>query len=260
MAVYSHADDIECNAGGTILKYLAKGYHLIYVMSTNNMSGCWNSLDADGNICSRKVPWYEIMPQRKREAAAAAQKFNAVLVHLDHSQRHYTDRNLELHYVGYGTEPVNCTKNGFSILTAHESPEARKQLADLVEKYQPEAVLTHDSIQLDMEHIGTSLLVTRTLKECRYQGMILLSPCVDVPYCGEIYNCRQSWIDISATYEEKMETIKIHACQMPKVSHLTWRPWESGTGCKHVEAFAVVQMPGKRGELCEEILAHWNNG
>lgn len=66
MAVYSHADDIECNAGGTILKYLAKGYHLIYVMSTNNMSGCWNSLDADGNICSRKVPWYEIMPQRKR--------------------------------------------------------------------------------------------------------------------------------------------------------------------------------------------------
>ena len=64
-------------------------------MSTNNMSGNWNTLDAAGNIVSRKVPWYEIMPQRKKEADEAARKFYGTeAVHLDFAQRHYLDDGL----------------------------------------------------------------------------------------------------------------------------------------------------------------------
>jgi len=223
------------------------------------MSGEWNTLGPDNEIISRKLPWYEIMPQRKLEAAKAAAKLNnATVIHLNHPQRHYYDQNSERHYVGYGTAPVNCAAPESCILTAHEFPAARKEIAGLVAKYQPEAVLTHDPIQLDSEHIGTSLLVTRALKECSYSGMILMSPCVDVPFCGEIYNFRQSWIDITATYQGKLDMIAVHACQMPKVSHLTWRPWETGTGCEHVEAFAVVQPGEEGGEFRDEILAHWH--
>ena len=257
MAIYSHADDIEGHAGGTILKYLARGYELIYVMSTNNMSGNWNTLDAAGNIVSRKVPWYEIMPQRKLEAAKAAERLHAVLIHLNHPQRGYWDKDLVRHASGHGTAPLNCVEPECTILNAHESPAARKQIADLIAEYQPEAVLTHDSIQLDMEHIGTSLLVTRSLKECGYKGMVLLSPCVDEPFCGNIYNCCQSWIDITGTYQGKMDLIAIHACQMPKVSHLTWRPWKIEEKCEHIEAFAVVQPGENGGEFRDEILAHW---
>lgn len=258
MAIYSHADDIEGNAGGTILKYLEQGYKLVYVMSTNNMSGGWNYLKEDGSIASNPVPWYVIMPQRKLEAANAAKLMNdAVVYHLDHAQRHYRDRDGVMHTVGYGTEPANCVVPETSILTAHEDPAARKQIADLVEKYQPEAVFTHDTIQLDMEHIATSVLVTRALKECKYKGMILLSPCVDEPFCGNIYNCCQSFVDVTDFYDRKMDLIKVHNCQMPKVDHLTWRPWKRAAKCKYAEVFAVVQPGEEGGPLRDELLANW---
>lgn len=255
MAVGAHADDIEGNAGGTILKYRKLGYELVYVMSTNNMSGGWQTLAPDGSMVSRNVPWYEIMPQRKIEAADGAAFFKAPVFHLDHPQRHYRDREGAQHYLGYGTPPVNCVgESQHTILTAHESAVARKAVAELVKRFKPEAVMTHDTIQVDMEHIGTSLLVTKALKECAYSGMILLWPCVDVPPCGEIYNSRQSYIDISDYYDGKLRTIAIHKCQMPKVSHLTWRPWEKGTGCKHVEAYAVVQEGVSGGAFRAEII------
>lgn len=255
MAVGAHADDIEGNAGGTILKYRKLGYELIYVMSTNNMSGGWQSVDSEGKLISRNVPWFEIMPQRKLEAAKAAAYFNAELFHLNHPQRHYRDQNCVEHYLGYGTPPLNCVgKNEHTILTAHESPDARKAIADLIARFKPEVVMTHNPIQIDMEHIGTSLLVTKALKECSYGGMMLLWPSVDtIPY-GDTFNCRQTFVDISDYYEEKLETIKLHNCQMPIVSHLSFPPWEKGTGCKHVEAYAIVQEGSGDGALHDEII------
>ena len=255
MAVGAHADDIEGNAGGTILKYRKLGYELIYVMSTNNMSGGWQSVDSEGKLISRNVPWFEIMPQRKLEAAKGAAYFNAELFHLNHPQRHYRDRNGVEHHLGYGTPPLNCVReNEHSILTAHESPDARKAIADLVERFKPEVVMTHNPIQVDMEHIGTSLLVTKTLKECAYTGMILLWPCVDATPYRDTFNCRQTFVDISDYYEEKLETIKLHNCQMPIVSHLCFPPWEKGTGYKHVEAYAIVQEGSGAGAFHDEIL------
>ena len=38
MAIGAHADDIEFNAGGTLFKYLEKGYEVVYILSTNNIS------------------------------------------------------------------------------------------------------------------------------------------------------------------------------------------------------------------------------
>jgi LmbE family N-acetylglucosaminyl deacetylase len=74
MAVGAHADDIELNIGGTVLKYLERGYELVYVMSTNNMSGRWNHIRPDGVRDGRLPPYFEIQPQRKKEAAAAARR------------------------------------------------------------------------------------------------------------------------------------------------------------------------------------------
>ena len=76
MAVFAHADDVELGCGGTLSKYRQlSGYRVDYIMSTNNMSGSWCSLDADGKLQSRKCSWREMMPQRKKEADAAAEKF-----------------------------------------------------------------------------------------------------------------------------------------------------------------------------------------
>ena len=72
MAVGAHAGDIELNVGGTLLKYRERGYQVVYVMSTNNMSGAWTRKKADGSYEVTTPPYYELMPQRKLEAAAGA--------------------------------------------------------------------------------------------------------------------------------------------------------------------------------------------
>ena len=47
MAIGAHADNIELNVGGTLAKYREMGYDVVYVMSTNNMSGGWSKLRPD---------------------------------------------------------------------------------------------------------------------------------------------------------------------------------------------------------------------
>ena len=72
MAIRAHADDIKFNAASTLLKYYEKGYEVIYVQSTNNMSGTWSHLLPDGTKEVRIVAWSELMPQRKLECEKAA--------------------------------------------------------------------------------------------------------------------------------------------------------------------------------------------
>ena len=257
MAVGAHADDIEFGAGGTISKYLEKGYSLVYVLSTDNMSGNWSSLDCAGKLSSRPVSWREIYPQRKLEAGRAAEHFGTHAIHLNHPQRHYLNENLEKVELRWGAPRPECVpENVPSILTAHEDPASISVLARLIEEHQPEAVLTHDLIQSDMEHVGTSLLVTKAARRAKYDGWLLLWPSVNETDCGEIYASRQTYIDISACYEKKMEALRIHACQIPTTKHFTFRQFESGTGCAHVEAFAIAKGPESDTpfEFTQEIL------
>lgn len=257
MAIGAHADDIEFNAGGTICKYLERGYELVYVMSTNNMAGSWNLLDENGKRIVREVSWREIFPQRKLEAENAARYFGTSAIHLNHPQRCFRNEALEKIELRYGAERPDCVpENVPTILTAHEDPASRKALAELIRRHEPEAILTHDSIQRDMEHIGTSLLVTRTVREYGFGGLLLLWPSIDEPFCGEIYNSRQTYIDISDYYGKKMESLRIHGCQIPTTEHFTFRPWEKGLPCRHVEVFAIARRGDGGNEFTREILDH----
>jgi len=88
MAVGAHCDDIEFTVAGTLLKYHREyNYDIVYVESTNNMSGLWKratkgekSLTApvlpEGDYPRREdiredrivydVPWYIEQQQRKK--------------------------------------------------------------------------------------------------------------------------------------------------------------------------------------------------
>lgn len=259
MAIGAHSDDIEFNAGGTLFKYLEKGYEVVYILATNNMSGSWGSLDEKGKRVYKTVPWHEIMPQRKIEAAAGAAAFGTTAIHLDHPQRHYINDDLERIDLAYGVPRPGCVpENTPTILMAHEKPAARKQLAELIVQYEPEAILTHDLFQNDMEHIGTSLLVAKTVRECKFPGMLLLWPCADETPYGNICTVgRQTYIDISDFYSKKMEAMKLHKSQLPSIDHIRFRPWEEGLDCEHVEAFAVCCEGEGGGEFSQEIREHW---
>ena len=68
MVVGAHADDIEILAGGTLSKYREQGHEVVYVMSTDNMSGGVNTLQPDGSITTAHEPPELMSARRKRPA------------------------------------------------------------------------------------------------------------------------------------------------------------------------------------------------
>jgi LmbE family N-acetylglucosaminyl deacetylase len=256
MAIGAHADDIEINIGGTCLKDRERGYDLIYVMSTNNMSGRFCKITSEGKAQWWVPPYDELQLQRKREAQKAADWFGAgEVIHLDHPQRHFTRHDGSKAEIHYGIERPDCVPpQRPTILTAHEHPEHVQHLADLILKHNPEAVITHGPIMADMEHVGTCLLVSKAyLKaiEAGYTGMLVhwLDTLKDLPHAlfGKSYLRWDSFIDISGYWERKLDSVEIHACQIPDARRLTLPAWGPACGCQHAEAVTIVHW-GKQPE------------
>ncbi len=263
MAVGAHADDIEYNVGGTLLKYRARGYEVVYVMATNNMAGAWSHVEP----MERPGP-VPMMERRKAEAAAAAAELGTEPVHLDHPQRHYNGPDGRLHTVRYGARlPEGVAEDVPTILTAHEDASARERVKALLFERDPEYVLTHGPVQKDMEHAGTCVLVTKAFWEAReagYQGGLLYW-LQGHTHMGA-YNARwDTFIDCTDTLDGKMRLAGHHVCQNPRPlredhPHRV-RALDLGreTGCGAAEGY-VLACPCVRQKqyapFALEVLAH----
>ena len=244
MAVGAHADDIELNVGGTLLKYRALGYEVVYVMSTNNISGEWQRLRPDGSIERKKPPWHEIMPQRKREAAAAAEMFGTTPIHLDHSQRHYTRDDGTVAELRYGCDRPDCVPPDIpTIITAYEHGPSVQRLADLIVEKSPEAIITHGVAAGDVEHFATCLLTTKAYRkaaETGYDGRLMQWPELGGGVHGKLNLRWDTFIDVSKYWDEKLAAIGLHACQMPRPERLDFPEWGPTCGCGRAEVFTVI--------------------
>ena len=263
MAVGAHADDIELNAGGTLSKYRDRGYGVVYVMATNNMSGAWSRLKPDGSVDVAKPPYCEIMPQRKLEAKAAANAFGTEPIHLDHPQRHYTRADGTSAEVRYGCDRPNCVPpDAPTILTAHEHEPSVQRAADLILEHKPEAVLTHGLVTGDMEHIGTCLLATKAYwkaAEAGHDGMLLHWRDLSAAPVGDAYARWDTFVDVTGYWQKKLAAIALHACQIPNVRRLDFPPWGPACGCGRAEVFVLVGRggcPAQGAEFSAEILSH----
>ena len=245
MSIGAHADDIEFNTGGTLLKYHDLGYDIIYVMATNNMSGGWVKLKPDGGRESETCPYDQMMPQRKHEAAeAAARVFGTEPIHLDHPQRHYTDKNGDRVELRYGNAKPDCVAPDTpSILTAHEHSPAIQRVTDLILQHKPEAVLTHGPAMVDMEHIGTCLLVTKAYRnamDAGHDGLLLHWLDYTPSIFGDCFNRWDTFVDVSDTWERKFDAIELHACQLPDARRVLEFPdCSAACGCRHAETFTI---------------------
>ncbi len=61
MAIGAHADYIEVSCGGTLLKCRDNKYEIVYVMTTNNMSGNVAELQDNGTVKNWSEAPLEIM-------------------------------------------------------------------------------------------------------------------------------------------------------------------------------------------------------
>lgn len=222
MAVGAHADDIEINVGGTLEKAFRNGYEIIYVMSTNNMSGSVSTLHEDGTRTYAKEPNTEMIHRRKRECAAAAREWGTEPIHLDHPQRHYTDENLQRVDLRYGSPIPGCISGDIpSILTACENRDAIERLTQLILDKNPELVLTHPLATYNPEHFCTTLLVANAFWKAvdrGYRGGLIFWIEPETRF-GPAYHRWETFVDYSPYLDRKMELIGKHACQMPN-AHL----------------------------------------
>ena len=268
MAVGAHADDIEFNVGGTLLKYLDHGYDVVYVMSTNNMAGTWKTPKPDGTYERHRRPYDETEAQRKQEAAAAAaDSFHTTAIHLDHPQRWYTSADGARVGVCYGAaRPANCEHDRPTILTAHEHPEHVEQLAGIILAHQPEAVMTHGPVTSDIEHHGTCLLVSKAFRraaEQGYNGMLLHWPDITVTLPKALFGPRcfdwDAFVDVTDYWQQKIDSISHHASVVPNPAGMRYPDWSATCGRERVEPFVVADWgdkPDEASSLALELIAH----
>lgn len=263
MVVGAHADDIELNVGGTLLKYRDAGYDIVYVMSTNNFSGGWAKLKEDGTVQHTKPPHHVVMPQRKLEVDAAAKVLGATVVHLDHPQRHYFRDDGSRAEVRYGSDlPAGIAADTPTILTACEHKPSIEILADLILKHQPEAIFTHGCAAGNPEHFATALLVGNAYNaatEKGYNGLLLqwLELCITVH--GRLNCIWNTFVDISGYEKKRLDLIGLHACQIPIPARLDLPEWGPACGCAEAEVFMLIKgqlQPESHQSLSWELVGN----
>lgn len=223
MGIGAHADDVELYFGGTMLKYIDRGYQAVYVLSTNNMSGGIRTLEADGKWRKTIVKdSVDTMEFRKREAVEAAAMYGTEPIHLDHPQRHCqipdNDGNLHGIDVHYGSPlPAGVPAGVPTILTAHRHPGPVERLCKLILEHDPEVIFTHGHAEHDVEHLGTLLLVVAAYEKAitqGYDGSLLYAP-RRIPGLGRMAHCWETFVDIDGYVDKRMDTVQKHASQFP---------------------------------------------
>jgi len=249
MSIGAHADDVEVGAGGTLAKCHDQGYEIVYVMSTNNMSGGVQEIQPDGAIKRWKETPVPMMARRKRECDEAAALLGTRPIHLDHPQRHYNGENGEQVDLRYGCAlPEGVPDDVPSILTACEDEKSRKRLVELIMEHDPACIFAHGMCSTNIEHVATSILVTKCYwkaVEAGYKGAFLHWR-EDYTSYGVTNTRWDTFIDISDYLDKKMELIGKHACQMPTAHYpdhghrLRPMKWGVACGCKAAEVFTWV--------------------
>lgn len=259
MVIGAHADDNEVNCGGTMLKYRDLGYEIIYVQSTNNMSGQWQELDENGKKrLVAKAPPADMQKRRQSECDAAAKVLGTTPIHLNHPQRHFNGPSGQKIKLTYGCErPGIVPPNTPTILTAYEDTPSVERLTNLILETEPEIIITHGIAAGNIEHYATSHLVINAYWKAVDQGYKggLLTWHERILRFGKS-NCQwETFIDYTRYLDRKMQLILCHECQMPHAldpdfGHRRFANWYGNLcGCGAAEVFAWINRPTHRNDF-----------
>ena len=143
LAFGAHSDDIDLRAGATLSKYRRQGYEIHYIVVTTSASG---------------IPGLspnEAFPIRQQEAAKAAKLYETEPIFLNFQKT-----------VNQGPSDLLPRDKPY-IATALRDEEALATLGTLMEKFQPELVLTHNPNDLHEDHYHTSAIVYTAFQQVK---------------------------------------------------------------------------------------------
>ena len=244
----AHADDMELRAAGTMAKLIAKGYHGVSVMMTNNICGAY-ATDEKGD--RHPLGPFETMEIRHREVREAAEVLGVELVFLDFKENsYYKDGNR----VFFGTPEYDQTElpGREPLVAAPYLDHCVRDVADVLVKYSPDIVITHSIANCNPEHCAAAHLTYNAFRiavretelgalwfNASRQGtgdVLMLSP--DIV------------IDITNYIEIKREAMARHVSQglvggaIEELVRSQGEWWGRVAGVKRAEAFKTV-MSGR---------------
>jgi len=228
LCIQPHPDDMEVAAGGTIARLVRSGAVVAYVTVTDGSLGSSDPRD------DRKV----VRERRRREQEAAARILGVA----------------ELRWLDFpdGGE--------------YSEDEARARILAEIRRFQPEAVITidpwlpyeghPDHRKTGLAAVGAALLAAfpRAIDAGEENFTGSASPGAEAPPPGvqavvlAATAAPNAFVDVTSTWEQKMEAIRAHASQFPDA---TWPFYEGylrakaaqhgkGIGAERAEAFKVL--------------------
>jgi N-acetylglucosamine malate deacetylase 1 len=213
LAIGAHPDDIEIGCGGTLALFAEKDYKIIHLIVTSGEEG------------DLLVPKAELAVQREHEAKGAA-------------------RVLGASGAFFMREPDGLTS--FSKAT-------KMKLISLLREIRPETVFTHSSSDHFPDHKIAHELVRAALLAASgpwYQEAGGAPHDVANVYGYEVWHPLtqpQMSIDISRTFEKKIEALRQHASQVGRIDYVEavrglalYRGAMTGVG-KFAEVFEVLK-------------------
>lgn len=176
MVFGAHADDVDEIAGGTFAKYIALGYEGVYVCVTNNLAGCnlertpyYNkgpNFTVSDSPLKYPVDALETRQIRSEEASQAAGVYEAVPVFLDFCEPEFYLGRKVIIYASEDFIKFNPPgRRQISLATRYS--EDVDVVVDMLEKYQPEIVITHTLGGEKLDHEGTAYMMYLAFKKAK---------------------------------------------------------------------------------------------
>ena len=248
VAVATHCDDVELNAGGTVAKWAAQGGKVHIVMVTNNCAGEFIPEGGDESA-KRRILAQEATAIRRREQEAAAALIGASVRYLDYSQRHYWDGRQQV-TAGFEHEapPPPGVAGRPQLITSYQKPEHYQGVGKLLVLLKPDVVLTHGVLDVDPEHHAVCSLMWLAFRECRadLKGVALRfwtpgSSCM----WGVMEPNYDYFEDISDYFDRKLALCRCHASQMIKMRlemvEMRARHYGAQMGVRYAEPFNTAK-------------------
>jgi LmbE family N-acetylglucosaminyl deacetylase len=251
VAIMAHSDDIDIFAGGTFAKYMGKGYKGLYGVLSRCNSG-WTITENKGG---HYLPSVEIIPQRKKEAQAAADVYGAELYYEDLLENCYTKKDGSLLLPGYkSSEAMSenekldgtllCVASGAGTWENHPVVE---NVVDILIKWEPEIIIAQCIQNLNPDHFSAAMIVAKAwliAKEKVDIGPVWL-PLMQDQHAFPKLNADIA-VDVTGYTEMALKGVMCHISQglgIVKYREPLIQGWEIAGkrhGCKCAEEFSLA--------------------
>jgi LmbE family N-acetylglucosaminyl deacetylase len=219
MVVFAHPDDAEFTCSGSVAQWIADGDEVVYVACTSGDKG---SQDRDINPAQLML----IREQEQRDAAAVLGVKEVVFL------RH---KDGEL-------EPDMSFRSELSLVLRHHRPQVvithDPWLRYMIHPdHRAVGTATMDAVAAARDHLYFNYQLFNGIEPQRVKEILLFSP-----------ESPNFWVDITSTFDKKLEALHKHVCQVSKSvdldQRMRLRAEEAGKtqGMPLAEAFHLMEL------------------